>query len=147
MVAPLGEKASPLEKARPLEPLKGLEPLSTGVNTGSIGAATCSTAADLCSTAVEHRSAALEHLKVPMKLFQAIFSEKCFFRETLFIRRFWTNNFGLRARRILLLVFLRLKKRPHLNYACDQLECVSLGLIKCDPSLCLLSWFEVGWLS
>ena len=82
MVAPLGEKASPLEKARPVEPLKGLEPLSTGANIGSIGAATC-------STAVEHRSAALEHLKVPMKLFQAIFSEKC-----LFAKRYSYDVFG-----------------------------------------------------
>ena len=34
------------------------------------------------------------------------------------IQRFWTNNFGLRARRIFLLAFLRLEKRPHFNYAC-----------------------------
>ena len=33
------------------------------------------------------------------------------------IRRFWTNNFGLRGRRIFLLAYLRLEKRPHFNYA------------------------------
>ena len=41
-----------------------------------------------------------------------------FFSWNVNIRCFWTNNFGLRARRIFLLAFLRLEKRPHFNYAC-----------------------------
>ena len=34
------------------------------------------------------------------------------------IRRFWTNEFGLRTWRTFMLAFLRLEKRPHFNYAC-----------------------------
>ena len=50
MVAPLGEKARPLEKNKASGASERLEPLSTGATTGSTGAATCFTAADLGST-------------------------------------------------------------------------------------------------
>ena len=42
-----------------------------------------------------------------------------FCRETLTYDVFGPNNLGIRARRILLLVFFRLEKRPHFNYACS----------------------------
>ena len=62
MVAPLGEKARPLEKTRLLEPL------STGATTGSTGAVTCSTAAALGSTGTSRGL---------MQLFQAPLGQFC----------------------------------------------------------------------
>ena len=41
VVAPLEEKARPLEKNKASGASEGLEPLSTGSTTGSTGAATC----------------------------------------------------------------------------------------------------------
>ena len=58
------------------------------------------------------------------------------------IRRFWTNNFGLRARRIFLLAFLRLEKSPHFDFAwigvdeCDTCVCVYI----CKIKICQLVW-------
>ena len=66
MVAPLGEKASPLEKDKASGASKdwSLCPLQcTGAKIGSTGAATCSTAADLGSTVTSKGSnvAVLSH--------------------------------------------------------------------------------------
>ena len=47
VVAPLGEKARPLEKDVASGASEWLEPLSTGATTGSTRAPTCSTAAAL----------------------------------------------------------------------------------------------------
>jgi len=62
VVAPLGEKARPLEKNKACGASEGLEPLSTGATTGFTGAATCSPAAALGSTGTSRGNCFKLHL-------------------------------------------------------------------------------------
>ena len=99
MVAPLGEKASPLEKDKASGASKdwSLCPL------------------ELIQALLELLHAPLQLIWAPLELPKALTMP--FLSRNINIRHFWTNNFGLRARRIFLLAFLRLEKRPHFNYA------------------------------
>jgi len=62
VVAPLGEKARPLEKNKACGASEGLEPLSTGATTGFTGAATYSPAAALGSTGTSRGNCFKLHL-------------------------------------------------------------------------------------